>query len=121
MAFLPESERRCLKELNPLEQRTPHSITSWEAFEKQCEEIRRCGYALDLEENVEGIVCVGAPIFDYTKKVVGAVSVSCPTVRCEMPRLMELKDRLLETCTKISAECGYYAAEDTPGGLRKPD
>jgi len=66
---------------------------------------------LRLEENMEGVVCVGAPIFDYSGKVVGAVSVSCPTVRGDMTRLLELKDRLLEACTRISADCGYYAAE----------
>ena len=112
MAFLPEPERRDLREAHPgVERRTVHSVSTWEEFAAQCEEIRRDGYALDREENVEGIVCVGAPVFDYSRKVVGAVSVSCPTVRCGQSRLMELKDRLLEACTRISADCGYYPVE----------
>ena len=91
--------------------RTRLSATTWEELAGQFDEIRKKGYALDLEENVEGIVCVGAPIFDYSGRVVGAVSVSCPTVRGDMTRLLELKDRLLEACTRISADCGYYVAE----------
>ncbi len=98
--------------------RTRLSATTWEELAGQFDEIRKKGYALDLEENVEGIVCVGAPIFDYSGRVVGAVSVSCPTVRGDMPRLLELKNRLLElknrlleACTRISADCGYYVAE----------
>ena len=61
---------------------------------------------------MEGIVCVGAPIFDYSRTVIGAASVSCPTVRCDRAHLMELKDRLVEACTRISADCGYYAADE---------
>ena len=112
MAFLPEPEQNYLKEANPLERRTPKSIQTWEDFEAQCRDIRQQGYALDLEENEEGIVCVGAPIFDYSKRVIGAASVSCPRARCDSQRLMELKDRLVEVCTRISAECGYYAADE---------
>lgn len=111
LAFLPESERRYIMEAEVPERRTRHSVSSWEELERQFDGIRERGYALDLEENVEGIVCVGAPIFDYSGAVIGAASVSCPTVRGDMARLLELKDRLLEACTRISADCGYYAGE----------
>lgn len=111
LAFLPEPERRYLMDAAAPERRTHLSVATWEELAGQFAEIRKQGYALDLEENMEGVVCVGAPIFDYSGKVVGAVSVSCPTVRGDMPRLLELKDRLLEACTRISADCGYYAAE----------
>ena len=111
LAFLPEPERRYLMDAAAPERRTRLSATTWAELAGQFAEIRKQGYALDLEENMEGVVCVGAPIFDYSGKVVGAVSVSCPTVRGDMPRLLELKDRLLEACTRISADCGYYAAE----------
>lgn len=111
LAFLPEPERRYLMDAAVPERRTRLSVATWEELAGQFAEIRKQGYALDLEENMEGVVCVGAPIFDYSGKVVGAVSVSCPTVRGDMTRLLELKDRLLEACTRISADCGYYAAE----------
>ncbi len=112
LAFLPDSEREYLLENLVLEPRTRHSIVDKTTFIKQLKEVRLQGYALDLEENEEGIVCVGAPIFDFSRRVVAAVSISGPTVRTSMGRLLELKDDLLETCTQISAACGYFAAED---------
>lgn len=111
LAFLPESERGYLMETLALEPRTRHSIIDRPAFIEQLKEIRLRGYALDLEENEEGIVCVGAPLFDFSKRVVGAVSISCPTVRTGMERLLALGDDLLEVCTRISAACGCPIAE----------
>lgn len=112
LAFLPESERKYLLETLSLEPRTSHSIVDGETFAKQQREIRRQGYALDLEENEEGIVCVGAPVFDFSGRVVAAASISCPTVRTNMGRLMDLKDDLVEACAHISSSCGYRGTED---------
>ena len=42
---------------------------------------REKGYATDLEEFEEGLRCIAAPIRDYTRKVIGAVSVSGPAHR----------------------------------------
>lgn len=107
MAFLPEQEQLFLRETHKLKRRTPRSVSTWTEFEEQCEKVRRQGYALDVEENNEGIMCAGVPVFDYSKNIIGAVSISCPTVRCSIEHLMELKDILVDTCGKISAECGY--------------
>lgn len=112
LAYLPDTERKYLMESLVLEPRTPRSIIDKEKLLKQLKDIRFQGYALDLEENEEGIVCVGVPVFDFSRRVVAAVSISCPTVRTNMTRLLELKDSLMETCTQISACCGYFAAED---------
>ena len=111
LAFLPGSERQYLMETLPLEPRTRRSIVDRDAFEKQQREILKQGYALDLEENEEGIVCVGSPIFDFSGRVVAAASISCPTVRTNMKRLMNLKDDLVEACARISASCGYRGAK----------
>lgn len=106
LAFLPDSEREYLLENMVLEPRTRHSIVDRGVFLKQLGDTRAKGYALDLEENEEGIVCVGAPVFDFSRRVVAAVSISCPTVRTGMERLLSLGGDLLETCGRISAACG---------------
>ncbi|MBR1417803.1 MAG: IclR family transcriptional regulator [Synergistaceae bacterium] len=108
MAFLPEQDQAYLKDTHKkIEQRTAKSIKTWQEFARQCAKVREQGYALDIEESSEGIMCVGAPVFDYSGNIAGAVSISCPTVRCSIEHLIELKDILIETCGKISAECGY--------------
>jgi DNA-binding IclR family transcriptional regulator len=53
---------------------TPHTITGKQALRAEVERIRHQGYALDEEEFVEGVGCVGAPVADGTM----AVTVSAP-------------------------------------------
>ena len=48
---------------------------------RDLEVVRERGYATDLEEFEEGLRCVASPIRDYTRKVIGALSVSGPAHR----------------------------------------
>jgi IclR family acetate operon transcriptional repressor len=41
---------------------------------KDIEEIRERKYAIDDEEDVDGVFCLGAAFFDHTGECVGAVS-----------------------------------------------
>ncbi len=49
--------------------------------------VRELGYATDLEEFEEGLRCIGAPVRDYTRKVVGAISISGPSNRLSDERI----------------------------------
>lgn len=106
-ACLPEQEQAYILDSLSFEPRTPESITSRTQFLAQAAEAKKLGYALDLEENELGIVCVGAAVFDYSGKVVGGVSVSSPTVRSNEERLIELAALLVKACRNISAALGY--------------
>lgn len=54
--------------------RTKKSITSLNELMKEIEKIRVDGFAIDDEEDAQGIFCVGAPIFDHFGKCLGAIS-----------------------------------------------
>ena len=54
--------------------RTPHTLTSEAALLDELAAVRSRGYAEDHEENEEGVCAVGAPVFEHTGQVVGAVS-----------------------------------------------
>lgn len=60
----------------PFSQLTAHSIVSLNALKKDLEQIRKQGYALDLEEAVIGFNCAAAPIRNSHGKVIAAVSCS---------------------------------------------
>jgi IclR family transcriptional regulator, acetate operon repressor len=47
-----------------------------DAVLSELKHVQLVGYAIDNEEEAEGIICVGAPIFDYNGQCVGAVSVT---------------------------------------------
>ena len=83
LAHLPEDElQKYLKEA-AFKQRTGQTITDKETFVAELEEVHERGYALNLEERIEGMQAVGAPILADNGDVLGAISVSVPTTRIE--------------------------------------
>lgn len=91
----------------PLIMRTPNSITSIEALESELSLIRSRGYAIDNEENEMGIRCVGAPIFDYTSRPIGAISVSAPSDRMDQQRCNSLGPLVHLAAQKVSRRKGF--------------
>ena len=81
LAFLPQSEGDALLERYPLVRRTSATITQKGQLRKHLALVRKNGVAVDLEENLSGVTCVAAPIFDNAERVVAALSVSGPTTR----------------------------------------
>jgi DNA-binding IclR family transcriptional regulator len=86
--------------------RTPHTITSPAGLRAELERVRAQGYAIDDQENELGVRCVGAPIFDYTGKVIGAISVSGPANRMTLERSLDLAPWVRDTAQMISKRMG---------------
>jgi DNA-binding IclR family transcriptional regulator len=101
----PERTREVLaRKLKP---RTPRTITSSEALLAELEAIRGRGYALDDEENELGIRCVSAPILDFTRLAVAAMSVSGPSDRMDRRRCVELAPLVRGAALQVSRRMGY--------------
>jgi IclR family transcriptional regulator, acetate operon repressor len=56
--------------------KTPHTITDESALQAELAVVGRRGYAIDDEEDAEGVFCVGSAVFDHSGHCVGAVSVT---------------------------------------------
>ena len=61
--------------------KTPRSLTTLEALEKELDKVRRHNIAYDDEEAEIGLKCVAAPIYDEEDHIVAALSVSAPADR----------------------------------------
>lgn len=81
---------------------TKNTITSWEDFGRELEEIRQRGYAIDREEQEIGLFCIGAPIFGKNKKPLAAISISGPTPRMKTKDLDNKVESLLKTVSEIN-------------------
>jgi DNA-binding IclR family transcriptional regulator len=79
-AFLPAERRDALVAETALTARTPRTVTSQERLAAVLEEVRRTGIARDIEENDDGVVCIGAPVF-LDGQVAASVSLSIPSSR----------------------------------------
>jgi IclR family KDG regulon transcriptional repressor len=60
---------------------TTKTFRTFEDLYRDIERVREKGFATDLEEFEEGLRCIAAPVRDYTRKVIGALSVSGPAHR----------------------------------------
>lgn len=60
---------------------TESTLTDPASLAEALRQVRKRGYALDLEENEAGVRCVSASIVDPIKGVTAAISLSGPTVR----------------------------------------
>lgn len=108
LASFPEEEvNRFLRKKN-LPRRTDNTLTDPVQFKEHLKGVRRRGYAVDNEENEVGIRCVGAPIFDQSRRAVAALSISGPAFRITLERIEEsLSKEVTETAATISQLLGF--------------
>lgn len=93
------------------ERTTPHSINNMTKLKKQLAIIRQQGYALDDEEAVAGVRCVGAAILEANGEVVGAISISGPVVRFTSDRVPMFSRELRKAAREISWLLGNRSAD----------
>jgi DNA-binding IclR family transcriptional regulator len=95
LAALPPSSRAEVIARCPLVARTPRTITSPKELEREIAASASRGYAVDDEENDEGVICLAVALPGSEPSA--ALSVSLPTARCARARRAEIIAALQET------------------------
>ena len=114
-AHLSENKLDGIIQQKGLSKRTKNTITNSESLKAHLKIVRSQGFAIDDEENEEGIRCVGAPIFNQQGQVIAAISISGPTVRITKKSLQNfLKKEIIKTAAAISRELGYQETSPLP-------
>ena len=110
LAHLPAADLDGFLTTHTLVGFTDATITDEAAFRREIEDIAQKGYALDREESLRGLVCMGAPVFDSSLAVLGAVSLSgSPESILAEDRIDRLAKDLLTCADKVSRSLGYPA------------
>lgn len=109
LAWISEADRKKVIEA-PLEGPTPLSITDRVELLAELQRIRERGYAIDWEEVVLGVHCVGMPIFDRTGYAIGAISISGTQPKDPGERLDQMVAMLSEACEHTSRRMGFGGA-----------
>ncbi|MCE5254836.1 MAG: IclR family transcriptional regulator [Actinomycetia bacterium] len=100
----------------PLEQYTPYSILDRDRFLERLPLVRTQGYALDVNEVVEGLMGVAAPILDFTGNIAGVLSLGFPSTRENDRDFLDDAVRdLKRAVAEISANMGYTGGADADG------
>lgn len=103
---IEEADRVFEKKLNRLTEKTiVDRVKLYEEFAN----IRAKGFAVDDEGVEYGLYCLAVPIYNYTGKVVAAISVSGPIKRLH-ENLERVTEELMQVGATISRRLGFVAA-----------
>ena len=108
LSHLPPQQGLAVLQSYPLESMTPNTITDIDQLMQQFEIFRRCGYAIEREENEIGGLCISAPIHNHTAQPVAAVSVSFPISRLNEAMISTYGSKIQDVAQSISQKLGYY-------------
>ena len=104
LAYLPNGEIENYLQTTRLVPLTPTTITRVSEFRRELQLIRSRGFAIDNEENAEGVICVGVPILNEQSAPVGGISLSGPSLRMDSKRVPVLGDALKNAAGKIATK-----------------
>jgi len=109
LAFMSDEEVDELFPDEELRSYTPTTCASRSQLKNELKKVAEQGYAIDDEEMDPGVRCVAAPIRDYTRRIVGAVSVSGPSMRFPDERIdKELIELVIRAGEDLSTRLGFH-------------
>lgn len=106
-AWLPREEVQAALSRTRMERLTPKTITTQAAFDAELRRIRAAGYALDDEEQHEGLRCIAMPVFSYTGRVFASMCVVGPKQRMTHQKLNAVRVPLAALSRQLSQRLGY--------------
>jgi DNA-binding IclR family transcriptional regulator len=84
-------------------QRTARTLTDPAALSENLEQARRDGYTTDHAEDLEGVHCVAAPVFDAKQGLVAALVITGPSYRMPVEKFPEFGVQAAATAARITA------------------
>ena len=105
LAWLPDDEMSRIV-AGGLKRCSDNTITDFAALVDDLKRVRRDGYALDREEHLPGVICVGAAIRDQAGTVLCGISASTPTQRGTDEHIALMRDEITAAARALSAEFG---------------
>jgi DNA-binding IclR family transcriptional regulator len=105
-AFLPKEELSVVLQRNVYTPFTRKTITDEAGLRKHLALVREQGYAIDDEEGHDGVLCIGAPIFNREHIPFAALSVSLPKVRAKEKILKAMAREVPKLAIQLSLDLG---------------
>ena len=106
LAFMEPQMASNILDQTQLIKKTDNTIISKEGLMQSFSEIRKKGYALDMEELEYGLVCVAAPVINSLGQPIAAISCSGPSRRINEATVDSYGDHVTRCALKISSLIG---------------
>ena len=105
-AFLPKAQLTDVLRKTVYTPFTRKTLTDEATLRKQLTLVRTQGYAVDDEEGHDGVLCIGAPIFNREHQPFAALSISMPKVRAKDKVLKSMVREIPKLAIQLSLDLG---------------
>lgn len=107
LAFMPEEEATAIIDSLKFNKFTDNTITSKKVYKETLLEVKKQGYAIDNGEDIQGIHCIGAPVFNESGYPVASLWITAPHGRLPHEEF-DVKGKIIaKYALDISLKLGY--------------
>lgn len=108
LAELPTDRTKAILEQYELTERTEHTITDPDHLLDELNDTHKRGFAIDREENIPGVRCIGMAVSGPEATVFGAISISGPAQRMTDDRIEnELSEKVAQAANIVEVNSMY--------------
>jgi DNA-binding IclR family transcriptional regulator len=107
LAYLPEDDLDALLRGWRLERKTPYTITDPRALRSALAEVRRQGWAENVNESELGAASIAAPVRNERGEVIAALSIVGPVQRLGSDSLRRFARPAVDAALAVSRRLGY--------------
>ena len=106
LAFCPEEQQEQILQQD-FARYTPYTLVDRKSLTVEIAKIRAKGYAVACNETIEGVTCIGVPVFNVHGKLEAAVSVSSASAWLTNAKYDAMANILLTKARALSKLLGY--------------
>ncbi|MFL6559195.1 MAG: IclR family transcriptional regulator [Bacillus sp. (in: firmicutes)] len=107
LAYQQPNEIELLLKDYQYQYQTANTIINESFFRNEIEKVKQQGYAVDDQENEQGVRCAAVPIFNGKGQVLAAISISTLISRVNDQELLIFIDLLKTSCQELSEQMKY--------------
>ena len=122
IAYLPAPDLERTLQTMKLARLTANTITDAGSLRAELRKVVQQGYAVDNEEDFEGVRCLASPVVDHNRQVIGSLGISGPASRLTLEQVPFAAEAVLQTAREFSAALGYlkHGPEDEATAVEHP-
>ena len=106
LAFMDEAQTDAILAQTQFTAFTRNSHHNSDSVKRELLKVRKQAFAIDNEEFSEGLRCVASPLFDHSANVIGALSVSGPSVRISETMMQQIGRQTHRTASELTKALG---------------
>ena len=88
---------------------TPKTITTITQLQEELERTRKIGFAVDMEEEMNGQICIGAVVRNRKNDLAGAIWIVAPSNRMDQQKIEKTGLLIKQSAEQISTSLGYLS------------